>query len=69
MWEIKEGFGDTNLLVVNLEQGRDLAASLGGDRVVLMRGLGFVVAGKHFHSAVSSSIYTQVNARLQMMAM
>ena len=69
VWDIREKFGDTNLLVVNLEQGRDLAASLGGNRVVLMRGHGCAVAGQSIYSAVSSSIYTQVNARLQMMAM
>ncbi len=69
VWDIAEKFGDTSLLVVNLEQGRDLARSLAGNRVVLMRGHGCAVAGESIQSAVSSSIYTQVNARLQMLAM
>ena len=69
VWDIAEKFGDTNLLVVNLDQGRDLAKSLGENRVVLMRGHGCAVAGDSIYAAVSSSIYTQVNARLQMMAM
>ena len=69
VWDIADKFGDTNLLVVNLEQGRDLARSLGDNRVVLMRGHGYAIAGDSIHSAVSGSIYTQVNARLQMQAM
>jgi HCOMODA/2-hydroxy-3-carboxy-muconic semialdehyde decarboxylase len=69
VWDIAEKFGHTNMLVVNLDQGRDLATSLGDNRVVLMRGHGCAVAGESIYAAVSSSIYTQVNARLQMMAM
>ena len=69
VWDIAEKFGDTNLLVDNLDQGRDLATSLSDNWVVLMRGHGCVVAGDSIYSAVSSSIYTQVNARLQTVAM
>jgi HCOMODA/2-hydroxy-3-carboxy-muconic semialdehyde decarboxylase len=69
VWDIAENFGDTSLLVVNLEQGRDLAKCLGENRVVLMRGHGCAVTGDSIFGAVSGSIYTQVNARLQMMAM
>ena len=69
VWDIREKFGDTNLLVVNLEQGRDLAKALGDNTVALMRGLGCVIAAESIHNAVTTSIYTQVNARLQMQAM
>ncbi len=64
VWDIRDGFGDTNLLVVNMEQGRDLAARLGGNPVVLMRGHGCAVAGRSVEAAVMTSIYLQVNARL-----
>ena len=37
VWDIADNFGDTNLLVSNLEQGRDLAKCLGGNNVALMR--------------------------------
>ena len=42
VWDIADSFGDdTNMLVVDLAQGRDLARAFGGDtRVVLMRGHG-----------------------------
>ena len=64
VWDIRTKFGDTNLLVVNMEQGRDLAATLGANNVALMRGHGCAVAGKSVQGAVMTSIYLQVNARL-----
>jgi ribulose-5-phosphate 4-epimerase/fuculose-1-phosphate aldolase len=69
VWDIQKEFGDTNLLVVNLKQGRDLAETLGEHRVVLMRGHGVTVVGTSLHNAVVTTIYAQVNARLQILAM
>jgi len=66
VWDIRDKFGDTNLLVVNMEQGRDLAASIGGGRAALMRGHGCVVTGKAVKEAVLTAVYLQVNARIQM---
>ncbi len=45
VWDIADKFGDTNLLVVNMEQGRDLAKCLANNNVALMRGHGFASAG------------------------
>jgi ribulose-5-phosphate 4-epimerase/fuculose-1-phosphate aldolase len=69
VWDIAEQFGDTNLLVVNMEQGRDLARALGDARVVLMRGHGCTVTGKSVREVTLAAIYTQVNAKLQLQAM
>ena len=45
VWDIADKFGDeTNLLVINMAQGRDMARVLGGNTVVLMRGHGFSAA-------------------------
>ena len=41
VWDIADKFGDTNLLVTNMDQGRDLAKCLAGNNVALMRGHGF----------------------------
>lgn len=68
-WDIRRNFGDTNLLVTSVAQGRDLAATLGGERVTLMRGHGCVVAGRSLQEAVFTAVYLQVNARLQLEAM
>jgi ribulose-5-phosphate 4-epimerase/fuculose-1-phosphate aldolase len=69
VWDISRCFGDTNLLVTNLEKGRDLARTLAGHRVVLMRGHGVTVVGSTLQNAVVTSIFAQVNARLQTLAM
>ncbi len=69
IWDIRDKFGDTNLLVVNIEQGRDLAKALGDNTVALMRGHGCAVAAENIHQSVLTSIYTQINARLQSQAM
>ena len=64
VWDIRDNFGDTNLLVTTNAQGRDLAVTLGPRRVALMRGHGCVVAGGSLKEAVMASVYLQVNARL-----
>jgi HCOMODA/2-hydroxy-3-carboxy-muconic semialdehyde decarboxylase len=69
VWDIRDKFGDTNLLVTNMETGRDLAGCLGDARVALMRGHGCVVGCGTVKEAVHLSIYLQLNARMQMQAM
>ncbi len=64
VWDIRDNFGDTNMLVTTMPQGRDLAAALGPRRVALMRGHGCVVAGGSLKEAVMAAVYLQVNARL-----
>lgn len=70
VWDIAEKFGDnTNLLVVNQDQGRDLAKRLGAGRVTLMRGHGFAAAGATVQDVVRLSVYLPVNARVLSAAM
>lgn len=69
VWDIRDNFGETNLLVVNMEQGRDLADCLGENKVALMRGHGCVVAGNNHQNSVMTSVYLQVAATLQRQAM
>jgi HCOMODA/2-hydroxy-3-carboxy-muconic semialdehyde decarboxylase len=69
VWDIRRKFGDTNMLVVNMAQGRDLAATLGDNRVALMRGHGCAVAGRTLREAVFAAVYLQVNAQLQTQAL
>jgi len=65
VWDIRDGFGDTNLLVTTMAQGGDLADRLGPNRVVLMRGHGCAVAGGSIRDTVHTSVYLKVNAQLQ----
>src|SRR3989449_5406253 len=62
VWDIRDSFGDTNLLVVNMAQGRDLARGLGAERVVLMRGHGFSAAGRSLPEAIRIAVYLPLNA-------
>src|SRR5436190_2714203 len=63
VWDIAVRFGDTNLLVTNMEQGRDLAKSLGQNNVALMRGHGFASAARSLIEVVRISVYLPRNAR------
>ena len=69
VWDIRDRFGDTNLLVTNMPQGRDLAARLAGNNVALMRGHGFVAAARSLIEVVRMSVYVPRNARVQLAAM
>ena len=65
IWDIADDFGDTNLLVVNPEQGRSLAKRLGPYSISLMRGHGFTAAGKTLIQALWMAVYLPVNAAVQ----
>jgi ribulose-5-phosphate 4-epimerase/fuculose-1-phosphate aldolase len=69
VWDIADNFGDTNLLVTNMAQGRDLAKCLGGNNVALMRGHGFAAASRSLIEVVRLSVYLPRNARVLMRAM
>jgi ribulose-5-phosphate 4-epimerase/fuculose-1-phosphate aldolase len=69
-WDIRTKFGDrTNLLVTNVDMGRDLAKCLGDRAVALMRGHGSVVVGRSLRDVVFTSIYMELNADMQLKAM
>jgi ribulose-5-phosphate 4-epimerase/fuculose-1-phosphate aldolase len=69
VWDIRDKFGDTNLLVTSMPQGRDLALRLGTHNVSLMRGHGFVAAARSLIEVVRMSVYVPRNARVQMAAL
>jgi ribulose-5-phosphate 4-epimerase/fuculose-1-phosphate aldolase len=68
-WDSHDKFGDTALLVENVDMGRDLARAIGSRPSILMRGHGATVAASNVRHAVFISIYLEVNAKLQMQAM
>ena len=69
VWDIRDKFGDTGLLVQNMEQGRDLARALGKNRVALMRGHGFTAAGRSIGEVLKISIYLPQNAQVYLDAL
>jgi HCOMODA/2-hydroxy-3-carboxy-muconic semialdehyde decarboxylase len=65
VFDIREKFGATDMLVSNPEKGFELAAVLGDKHVVLMRAHGSVACGPTLQTAVFRAVYTEVNARVQ----
>jgi ribulose-5-phosphate 4-epimerase/fuculose-1-phosphate aldolase len=64
IWDIRDEFGDTDLLVTTAAIGDSLARALGPRRACLMRGHGAVVATHDLKATVFVSIYLMVNAAL-----
>ena len=70
VFEIRESAGSaSDLLIRNRELGAALAASLGAERVVLMRGHGCTVVGESLEVAIYRAVYTEVNAKLLLQAL
>jgi HCOMODA/2-hydroxy-3-carboxy-muconic semialdehyde decarboxylase len=69
IWDCRDNFGDTTLLVSNMDMGRDLARHLGSRPTTLMRGHGATVVGRSVRHAVFVSVYLEVGAKLQMQSM
>ena len=69
IWDIADEWGDTDLLVRTMAQGRSLARTLGPRTTALMRGHGSVVAGPNLKAIAQACIYMERNALLQMQAM
>ena len=64
-FEIREGAGNTDMLIRNRELGQALARSLGNTNCVLMRGHGSTVVGGSVEQVVYRAIYAEINAKLQ----
>ena len=70
LWDIRTTFGSgTNLLIRDMDQGRDLAKAFGrNDRVVLLRGHGFVAAGRSASQLIRMCKALLDNAAVQLEA-
>jgi len=65
VFDIKEKFGATDMLVSNGVKGVALAAAIGKQDVAMMRAHGSVACGPTLQTAVFRAVYTEVNARIQ----
>jgi len=68
-WDSRDDFGDTDLMVVKPEEGRSLAKALGPNWMVLMRRHGATVAGRTLRELVFRTIYSTMNAEIQLRSM
>jgi ribulose-5-phosphate 4-epimerase/fuculose-1-phosphate aldolase len=65
VFDIRDKFGATDMLVRDGEKGLALAEAMGSKDVVLMRAHGSVACGPTLQTAVFRAVYTEVNARIQ----
>lgn len=68
LWDIRDKFGDTSLLVTCNDHANDLAHTLDSGSVVLMRGHGATIVGPDIPSVVLTAIYTIINANVVLQA-
>jgi len=69
IFEVRDLFGMTDMLLTTSAQGRALAQTLGASAVVLLRGHGHVAVGPSLKVAVFRAYYAEFNARLQAQSM
>jgi ribulose-5-phosphate 4-epimerase/fuculose-1-phosphate aldolase len=69
VWDIRDEFGDTDLLVTCNEMGDSLARAVGKGTAALMRGHGSVIAGKSMPDVVFTTYYLRLNAEVLIKAM
>jgi ribulose-5-phosphate 4-epimerase/fuculose-1-phosphate aldolase len=65
VFDIRDRFGATDMLVGNGAKGVALAEVMGNKDIVLMRAHGAVACGPTLQAAVFRAVYTEVNARIQ----
>ena len=68
VFEMRERFGMTDMLIRTNAQGMALAEKLGDNSAVLMRGHGYCTVGASIPEAVFRAYYARVNADLQQRA-
>jgi HCOMODA/2-hydroxy-3-carboxy-muconic semialdehyde decarboxylase len=69
VFDIRAGFGQTDIVIDTAEKGAAMARSLGDKCVCLLRAHGFVAVAPSLQAAVFRAIFTEVNARVQLQAM
>ena len=65
VFDLREKFGATDMLVGNGAKGVALAEVMGKKDIALMRAHGSVACGPTLQTAVFRAVYTEVNARIQ----
>ncbi len=66
VWNSRDEFGDTDMLVETPEQGRSMVRALGEQPCVLLRGHGAACVGASIEEAAFVSIYVEENADAQL---
>jgi HCOMODA/2-hydroxy-3-carboxy-muconic semialdehyde decarboxylase len=68
VFDIRERFGSTDIVINSAAKGAALADALGDKAVVLLRAHGVAVVGPSIQAAVFRAVFTEVSARVQLQA-
>ena len=68
VFDIRDGFGATDIVISGSEKGAALAEALGDKSVVLLRAHGVVVVAPSLQAAVFRAVFTEISARVQLQA-
>ena len=68
VFNIRDRFGETDIVISSAERGDALAEALGDKAVLLLRAHGFVAVAPTIQDAVFRAIFTEVSARVQLQA-
>ena len=68
VFDIRDKFGVTDIIIGTPEKGAALAETLGDKAVALLRAHGMVAVGPTLQTAVFRAIFTEVSARIQLQA-
>ncbi len=68
VFDIRDTFGATDIVISGAEKGAALAEALGDKSVVLLRAHGVVVVAPNLQSAVFRAVFTEISARVQLQA-
>jgi ribulose-5-phosphate 4-epimerase/fuculose-1-phosphate aldolase len=68
VFDIRERFGSTDIVINSAERGAALAAALEDKAVLLLRAHGVVIVGPSLQAAVFRAVFTEISARVQLHA-
>jgi len=68
VFDIRDRFGATDIVISGSEKGAALAEALGDKSVVLLRAHGVVVVAPNLQAAVFRAVFTEISARVQLQA-
>ena len=68
VFDIRDRFGATDIVISGSEKGAALAEALGDTSVVLLRAHGVVVVAPNLQAAVFRAVFTEISARVQLQA-
>jgi ribulose-5-phosphate 4-epimerase/fuculose-1-phosphate aldolase len=69
VWDIRDKFGDTNILILTKDHGREAAQAIGDSRVLLLRGHGMIGVGRSAMQLVRVAKALLTNADMYMDAL